>query len=85
MNFYWIIALAQAAYIGLILFTGRIRLSGWSPIDRDVEPGRFRFFLFGMFACEAVLIGAALFGPNLNGDAAGGNAPPVPGITRKTG
>jgi hypothetical protein len=61
VNFFWVLAFVQTAYVGSILFTGRIRLRGWAVIDRDIEPRRFRFFLIGIAVSVPILVAAAIF------------------------
>lgn len=63
MSFFWVIALAQASFVALTWFTGRIRLFGWGVIDRDIEPRRFRFFLAGFAVSVPILILQAIYPP----------------------
>ncbi len=63
MIFFWLIALAYAAWLGFVLFTGRIRMRGRLLADRDADPKRFRFYVLGFAAGLIVLIGQAIFPP----------------------
>lgn len=55
MNIFWLMAIAMAAFIALIIFTGRIRIRGQLLADRTEEPKRF-WFCVAVFS--VTLIGA---------------------------
>ena len=61
MKIFWFIAAVQALYVAFISFTGRIRLRGWTVIDRDVEPRRFHVFQFWLAVSVLILVAAAIF------------------------
>ena len=63
MTFFWLIALVYAAWLGFVLFTGRIRMRGHLLADRDTDPKHFRFYVIGFGAGLLVLIGQAIFPP----------------------
>jgi 4-hydroxybenzoate polyprenyltransferase len=63
VNFFWLLAMGYALWLGLVLFTGRIRLRGRLVADRDTDPKRFRFYVIGFAAGLLVLIGQAIFPP----------------------
>ena len=60
MNFFWIIAAAQAAYVMVSIHTGELNLSGWRTIERAEQPELFRFYMCGMTADALIAAGAAL-------------------------
>jgi hypothetical protein len=52
----------SAAYIGLVLFTGRVRVGlNFLWADRELEPRFFYFTVACLLAGEAAIIGEALF------------------------
>ncbi len=55
INIFWLIAVAMAAFIALILLTGRVRIRGQLLADRDEDPKRFWFYLI-MFAAVLIII-----------------------------
>jgi hypothetical protein len=66
LNFFWILAVVQAIWVGIIWYTGRIHLRGWKVIDRNVEPKRFRLFLIVFALSVPLLIAGAAF-PSFSG------------------
>ncbi len=60
MNFFWIIALVNGAYIALVLFTGRIRLRGYPLVDRDLNCSRYWTFVGAFGIVEVALIVMAM-------------------------
>jgi hypothetical protein len=60
MNYFWIIAIVNAAYIGFVLFTGRIRLKGWRLIDRDIDSSRYWTIVAVFIFLEFAVIAKAL-------------------------
>ena len=63
MNIFWLIAIAQAALIVAILYTGRVRIRGRLLADREVEPNFFRFYVIGFAASLIIVIFEALNPP----------------------
>ena len=63
MNFFWLIALAMAAFIASILFTGRVRIRGELLADRSIQPRRFLFYVVCFTAALLAIIAEAINPP----------------------
>ena len=63
MNFFWLIALAQALFIAFIISTGRIRIRGQLFADRNIESKRFWFLVAAFSVSLMVVVWEAFYQP----------------------
>jgi len=60
MNVFWIILIAQSAFLAVSLHTGKVNLIGWPSISRLDEPGYFRLCIVALLASIVVIAWQAI-------------------------